>query len=94
MSVQREVIAREGRLTEEQALNNLIQAESGGNCKAQNPRSTAYGLFQFLDSTWKGTGIAKTSDCAKQMEAGKRYIQQRYGSYSAAWSFWKIHHWY
>jgi SLT domain-containing protein len=79
---------------EEQALHNIIQAESGGNCKAQNPHSTAYGLFQFLDSTWKGTGIAKTSNCELQMIAGKRYIQQRYGTAVEAWKFWQLHRWY
>ena len=74
---------------------DLAEHESMFNSLAKNSEgSSAKGIYQFLDSTWKGTGIAKTSDCAKQMEAGKRYIQQRYGSYSAAWSFWKIHHWY
>jgi len=49
---------------------------------------------QFLDSTWKGTGVAKTSDPEQQFIGGFRYIQQRYGSPEAAWAFWQKHHWY
>ena len=30
----------------------VLARESGGNPTAQNPRSTASGLWQFLDSTW------------------------------------------
>jgi hypothetical protein len=36
----------------------VIQRESGGNPDAQNPYSTASGLYGFLDSTWTGvTGL-------------------------------------
>lgn len=34
----------------------IENCESGGNPTAQNPSSTASGLFQFLDSTWAGYG--------------------------------------
>ena len=30
----------------------IIECESGGNPHAKNPRSSAAGLFQFLESTW------------------------------------------
>lgn len=33
-------------------VDNIIQAESGGNPTARNPRSTATGAGQFLESTW------------------------------------------
>lgn len=33
-------------------MSRLIQAESGGDPEARNPRSTATGLGQFLDGTW------------------------------------------
>jgi SLT domain-containing protein len=70
------------------ALRSLISRESSWNPTAQNPNSTAFGLFQFLDSTWGGTGIAKTSDPGLQTEAGLRYIRNRYGDPSAAWQHW------
>lgn len=34
----------------------VLARESGGNPTAQNPRSTASGLWQFLDSTWANYG--------------------------------------
>jgi len=76
------------------ALRQLIMHESGFNNRAQNPNSTAYGMFQFLDSTWAGTGIQKTSDPWKQTQAGLRYIKDRYGSPADAWAWWQDHNWY
>ena len=77
-------------------LDQLVSHESGWNPTAQNPSSTAYGLFQFLDSTWKGTGIAKTSDPALQIDAGLKYIESRYKTPKGAWDFWQRQspHWY
>lgn len=78
------------------ALRQLVQNESGWNPAAQNPTSTAYGLFQFLDSTWGSVGAVKTSSPVGQIAAGLRYIKQRYGSPIGARSFWMSHtpHWY
>jgi SLT domain-containing protein len=76
------------------ALRTLVQHESGWNPGAQNPTSTAYGLFQFLDSTWSSVGATKTSSPVGQIAAGLRYIKQRYGSPLGAWDFWQGHHWY
>ena len=67
-------------------LENLWGKESGWNPNAQNPSSTAYGIAQFLDSTWAGTGIAKTSDGYRQIDAGLIYIENRFGSPCGAWS--------
>jgi hypothetical protein len=76
------------------ALQWIIQHESGGRPNAQNPTSTAYGLFQFLNGTWASTGIGKTSDPSLQSLAGMRYISSRYGSPAAAKAFWQAHGWY
>jgi len=75
-------------------LENLWGKESGWNPNAQNPSSTAYGIPQFLDSTWAGTGIAKTSDGYRQIDAGLIYINGRYGSPCGAWSHSKSTGWY
>jgi hypothetical protein len=77
-----------------QALVELVNRESSWNPAADNPTSTAYGLFQFLDSTWAGTGIRRTSDPMQQIIAGLRYIQSRYGSPAAALAFHDSHNWY
>ena len=37
-------------------LARIRGCESGGRYNAQNPRSTASGAYQFLDSTWNGFG--------------------------------------
>jgi hypothetical protein len=75
-------------------LESLWGKESGWNPDAQNPTSTAYGIPQFLDSTWAGTGIAKTSDGYRQIDAGLIYINDRYGSPCAAWSHSQANNWY
>ncbi|MBU5900557.1 transglycosylase SLT domain-containing protein, partial [Vibrio cholerae O1] len=49
-------------------LNWLVNKESSWNPNAQNPTSTAYGLFQFLNGTWGTVGGQKTSDPRKQIE--------------------------
>ncbi|MCZ2860399.1 transglycosylase SLT domain-containing protein [Blastococcus sp. VKM Ac-2987] len=75
-------------------LESLWGKESGWNPNAQNPSSTAYGIAQFLDSTWAGTGIAKTSDGYRQIDAGLIYIQNRYGTPCAAWAHSQSTGWY
>jgi phage-related protein len=76
------------------ALSWVISHESGWNPNAQNPTSTAYGLFQFLDGTWASVGIRKTADAAIQALGGMRYIASRYRDPIGAQQFWAAHHWY
>lgn len=76
------------------SLYALIMKESGFNNLAQNPTSTAYGMFQFLNSTWAGVGFSKTSDPKLQALAGFAYIADRYGSPSAALAFHNRNNWY
>jgi hypothetical protein len=75
-------------------LQNLWGKESGWNPNAQNPGSTAYGIPQFLDSTWAGTGIGKTSNGYRQIDAGLIYIDSRYGSPCGAWAHSRALNWY
>jgi murein DD-endopeptidase MepM/ murein hydrolase activator NlpD len=78
------------------ALFQLVMHESGFRPDAQNPTSSAYGLFQFLDSTWAGVGGHKTSDPWLQSVYGMRYIKERYGNPQHAWDMWQSRspHWY
>ena len=75
-------------------LENLWGKESGWNPNAQNPTSTAYGIPQFLNSTWASTGIAKTSDGYRQIDAGLIYIENRFGSPCGAWAHSQAKGWY
>jgi hypothetical protein len=83
-----------GDASEFGCLENLWGKESGWNPNAQNPSSSAYGIPQFLDSTWAGTGIAKTSDGYRQIDAGLIYINNRYGSPCGAWGHSQANGWY
>lgn len=76
------------------ATDWIVNKESTWNPTAQNPSSTAFGLFQFLDSTWAETGVAKTSDPALQAAAGATYIKKRYGDPVKAKAFWEQNGWY
>jgi len=76
------------------SLIPLWNQESGWNPNAQNPHSTAYGIAQFLNGTWAGVGIPKTSDPLQQITAGLAYIKSRYGSPSNAWQFHIRNGWY
>lgn len=68
--------------------------ESGWRNTAKNPSSTAYGIAQFLDGTWRAVGIAKTANPYLQIEAGLRYIEGRYGTPCSALAFHRNHGWY
>lgn len=85
-----------------EALKTLWHNESGWDNNAQNPTSTAYGIAQFLDSTWAGFG-PKTSDPKKQIEYGIQYIKGRQdyggpvnGTPARALAAWQSRspHWY
>lgn len=41
----------------EEVMKRIEHCESRGNPNAKNPHSTAKGLFQFLDGTWKHYGL-------------------------------------
>lgn len=75
-------------------LDALVSQESGWNPKADNPTSSAYGLFQFLDSTRDNYGISTGSPLKKQVRAGLDYIKDRYGNPEGAWDFHQGNNWY
>lgn len=58
----------------------VIQAESGGNAVAQNPTSTASGLYGFLDTTWTAVtglpGPARAYPPAQQQAAFQKLYAQ------------------
>lgn len=54
----------------------IVKRESGFNPRAKNPRSTASGLYQFINSTWRtcGTGYptAMSAPVRVQVECARR----------------------
>jgi peptidoglycan hydrolase-like protein with peptidoglycan-binding domain len=80
-----------------EALWQLVQHESSWNPRAKNPNSTAFGLFQFIRSTWAAyckEGPYGSTDPYVQALGGFRYIKSRYKTPEGAWAFWQKHHWY
>jgi hypothetical protein len=69
------------------ALKKLWTAESNWRHEAKNPKSTAYGIAQVLN-TPEGT------PAPQQVARGLAYIKHRYEKPSAAWSFHRKHYYY
>jgi hypothetical protein len=71
-------------------LDLLWHKESGWRAHAANPHSTAFGIPQFLNSTWVNYGYpVRPKDPQVQIKAGLRYIYKRYDTPCGAWAFWK-----
>jgi hypothetical protein len=79
---------------EYKALEELIMLESSWNPNAQNKKSTAYGLGQFIDQTWEQVGIEKSADYRIQLIASHKYVMDRYGSWVKALEFRKANGYY
>lgn len=77
-------------------LLELVARESSFNSNAKNPKSTAAGLFQFLNATRKDYGGSSVdwSDPTQQSIAGIKYIKKRYGTPENALKHWDKNKWY
>lgn len=74
------------------SLCELVQHESNWNPAAKNPRSSAFGLFQFLTSTWQRflpEVPYGTINPYWQAVGGFRYIRDTYRTPDRAWAFWR-----
>lgn len=82
----------------EQDFQNLVllwNRESGWRWNADNPTSDAYGIPQALPgSKMASAGADWATNPKTQVDWGLKYIQQRYGSPTAAINFWNAHNWY
>lgn len=78
----------EAGIAKTNATDILILKESNCDPTAQNPRSSAYGIGQFLDSTWATVGCVKTSDPVIQLKCMDKYVKQRYSTWDGALSAW------
>ena len=73
---------RLGDLKQLNCIDKLWMKESRWSSRANNKKSTAFGIPQIL-------GL-KTKDPYKQIERGLEYISYRYGTPCKAWAFWKV----
>lgn len=75
-------------------FNDLINRESKWNSEAKNPYSTAYGIGQFLNSTWESVGCEKTDDKYVQVDCTIEYVSLRYKTPQKAIQFHNQKNWY
>lgn len=65
----------------------IVQRESGGDYKAENPTSTASGKYQFLDGTWNGYGgYQHASDAPPAVQDAKACEVWDNGNGSSHWA--------
>jgi hypothetical protein len=77
------------------AFSKIVEHESGWNVTATNSSSGAYGLVQALPgSKMASAGSDWKTNAATQIKWGLDYMNSRYGSPAAAWSFWQSNGWY
>lgn len=74
-------------------FNKIVVKESNWKHTAQNPTSSAYGLCQFLSSTYRAYG-EKTDNPYKQLEMCFEYIKDRYDTPKQAWNHHLQNNWY
>ncbi|PZT74890.1 MULTISPECIES: aggregation-promoting factor C-terminal-like domain-containing protein [unclassified Streptomyces] len=78
-----------------QCFSNIVSHESGWNPTATNASSGAYGLVQALPaSKMASAGSDWKTNPGTQIKWGLDYMNSRYGSPCAAWSFWQANNWY
>ncbi|MFD8084685.1 transglycosylase SLT domain-containing protein [Kitasatospora sp. NPDC059722] len=77
------------------SFSQIISHESGWNVTATNPSSGSYGLGQALPaSKMASAGADWKTNPATQIKWALDYMNTRYGSPNAAWTFWQANHWY
>lgn len=97
MQVNPKQIARE-LLTKKQfaCFTKLIGKESAWNPKAKNPKSSARGIGQLLEGTYRNLGMKHSEVGVAQVVAALAYIGRKYGSSGpcGAWEHFQRKNWY
>ncbi len=75
-------------------LVKLLTRESNWRPKAKNPTSTASGIGQLLDGTYKNLGMKKSDAGVAQLVATLSYIHRRHVTPCNAWRHFQKENWY
>ena len=65
-----------------------------GVASAQNPTSSAKGIGQLLDATYRNLGMKHTEASVPQLVATLAYIHRRHVTACNAWQFFKEKNYY
>ena len=80
--------------TEYNCLAKLLGKESAWNASAKNPTSSAKGIGQLIDATYRNLGMKHSQASVPQLVATLAYIHRRHKTPCNAWSFFKRENWY
>lgn len=77
-------------------FTKLMGKESAWNPAAKNPNSTARGIGQLLEGTYRNLGMRHSDHGVPQVVAALAYIGRKYGSAGpcGAWAHWQKKSWY
>jgi hypothetical protein len=90
-------LARELLTTKQyRCFSSLIGKESAWKNTARNSKSSAQGVGQLLDGTYRNLGMKHSQVEAAQVVASLAYIGRKYGSSGpcGAWKHWQKNNWY
>lgn len=80
--------------TEYNCLAKLLGKESAWKASAKNPSSSAKGIGQLIDATYRNLGMKHSQASVPQLVATLAYIHRRHKTPCNAWSFFKRENWY
>lgn len=96
MQVSAKAVARELLTTKDFRCFSALMTKESHWKDHKNPQSSARGVGQLLDGTYRNLGMKRGKSTVSQTVAALAYIGRKYGSGGpcAAWSFWKKHSYY
>lgn len=96
MQVSAKELARELLTTKDFKCFSALMGKESAWKDTKNPTSSAEGVGQLLDGTYKNLGMKRSKATVAQTVAALAYIGRKYGSGGpcAAWRFWKQHSYY
>ena len=75
-------------------LAKLLGKESAWNAEAKNPKSSAKGIGQLLDATYRNLGMKHSEASVPQLVATLAYIHRRHLTPCNAWDHFKKKNYY
>lgn len=75
-------------------LAKLLGKESAWKASAKNPTSSAKGIGQLLDATYRNLGMKHSEASVAQLVATLAYIHRRHVTACNAWQFFKAKNYY